>query len=341
MLNFNMLLANDLWSNLISWFSSWIVNYGWAIIVFTICLKLVMSPLDIFQRLSSQKQSRFMTAMQPEMAVIQQKYGNDKQRLNEEQAKLYKKYNVNVGGMCLTMILTLGLTLVVFGTLYGSLRTFGEEKMYESYAKLDAVCVQAQEEANNNITLDENAKIEYVKDQIIVEYKKQQTQNSWLWVKNVWKGDTNESQLANVDSYISYKKLSNVKQEVKDRNEIIVEAVDEVNPGQNGYYILLILAGLISFLTQYLSTKLLAPKGQKLNTMNKVMLGVIPLTMIIFASTSNAVFTLYIVTNSVMTAIISTIISLVIKKKNQGKDGDILIPKKNVEVVEYSRNYKK
>ena len=75
--------------------------------------------------------------------------------------------------------------------------------------------------------------------------------------------------------------------------------------------------------------------------MNKVMLGVIPITMIIFASTSNAVFTLYIVTNSVMTALVSTIISLVLKKKNQGKDDDILLSNKNVEVVEYSRNYKK
>jgi len=44
--------------------------------------------------------------------------------------------------------------------------------------------------------------------------------------------------------------------------------------------------------------------------------------------------------NSVMTAIISTILALAMKKKN-GDDNEIILPKKNVEVVEYSRNYKK
>ena len=48
----------------------------------------------------------------------------------------------------------------------------------------------------------------------------------------------------------------------------------------------------------------MTPKGQKLNTMNKVMFGVIPITMIILAMSSNVVFTLYVITNSLMTAII-------------------------------------
>ena len=49
MLNVSMILGSGLWQSLIGWFGSWIVNYGWAIIVFTICLKLVMVPLDIYQ----------------------------------------------------------------------------------------------------------------------------------------------------------------------------------------------------------------------------------------------------------------------------------------------------
>jgi membrane protein insertase Oxa1/YidC/SpoIIIJ len=93
-------------------------------------------------------------------------------------------------------------------------------------------------------------------------------------------------------------------------------------------------------LTQWLSTKLTTPKGQKLNMMNKVMLGVIPATMAIMAFTSNVVFTLYIIANSIMTAIITTVLTLTMKPKN-GKDEDVVLPKKNVEVVEYSRNYKK
>ena len=90
----NMLLAGDLWQTLIGLFASWITNYGWAIIVFTICLKLVLSPLDIFQRVSSSKQQKVMSAMQPELTALQQKYGNNKEKLNQETAKLYRKNNI-------------------------------------------------------------------------------------------------------------------------------------------------------------------------------------------------------------------------------------------------------
>lgn len=340
MLNVNMMLAGDLWSNIIGFFANWIGNYGWTIIVFTICLKLVMSPLDIFQRVSSQKQSRVMGAMQPEMAKLQQKYGNDKDKLNQEQAKLYKKHNVNVGGMCFTMLITLIISLVVFTSLFSSLRGYGDEKMYQSYDRLDTVCQEAIVEANSQGLTGEEYQA-FINAEIKEEYILQQDQNSWFWIKNVWRGDVNTSQLVELDSYASYKNIDKNDVDLVARNEIILNVVEDVNPGQNGYYILLILAGLISFLTQFLSAKLLAPKGQKLNTTNKVMLAVMPITMIIFAMSSNAVFTLYIITNSLMTAIISTIISLVIKAKNKGQDTDILIPKKNVEVVEYSRNYKK
>ena len=85
----------------------------------------------------------------------------------------------------------------------------------------------------------------------------------------------------------------------------------------------------------------MTPKGQKLNKMNLIMFAVIPVTMLVLAMTSNVVFTLYIIANSIMATIISTVISLVLKKKNKGGDDNVLFKKKNVEVVEYSRNYKK
>ena len=72
--NFSMTLGFNMWHSIISWFSSWIVNYGWAIVVFTIVLKLVMSPLDIYQRVTSKKQQKFQAVMQPELQAIQAKY---------------------------------------------------------------------------------------------------------------------------------------------------------------------------------------------------------------------------------------------------------------------------
>ena len=87
----SMTLAS-MWSTIINAFAGWIVNYGWAIIVFTIVLKLVLSPLDILQRVSSQKQARVMGAMQPELDELKKKYADNPEKLNAEQNKVYQKY---------------------------------------------------------------------------------------------------------------------------------------------------------------------------------------------------------------------------------------------------------
>ena len=62
--------------------------------------------------------------------------------------------------------------------------------------------------------------------------------------------------------------------------------------------------------------------------------------MIIFASTSSALFTLYIIANSVVSALISTVIELC-QPKNKDDGGNVVYKKGNTEVVEYSRNYNK
>ena len=338
--NFSLILGFDLWHTLISWFGSWITNYGWAIIVFTIALKLIMSPLDIYQRISSKKQQKFMSVMQPELQAVQAKYANNKEKLNQETAKIYKKHNFNMGGMCLSMLLTMGLSMVVFFTLFSSLRSYGDKKLYDSYYQLDTAYVQTMESENYQNATDEE-KPNILNIAIQTKYDELSKENSWLWVKNVWKKDTNESQFVDFESYATHMGLTDAqKQTVKERYDYIVKTIDGEETKANGYYVLIVLSVLISFLTQWLSTKLTMPKGQKLNTMNKVMMGVIPMTMAILAFTSNVVFTLYIIANSIMTAIITTILTFAMKAKN-GKDDDIIITKKNVEVVEYSRNYKK
>ena len=336
--NFSLILGFDLWHTIISWFGSWIPNYGWAIIVFTIALKLIMTPLDIYQRIQSKKQQKFTTAMQPELQAIQAKYANDKNKLNQETAKVYKKYNFSMGGMCLSMLLTMGLSMVVFFTLFSSLRTYGEKKLYDSYAELDKTYI-ATVASEEYVNASEEEKENILKIEIKEEYDELSKQNSWLWVNNVWKKDTKESQFIEFETYAKTAKLEGEAKDLANaRYEYITNTIDGEKTNANGYYILIILSVAISFLTQWLSQKLTMPKGQKLNTMNKVMLAIIPATMVILAFTSNVVFTLYIIVNSIMTAIITAIISIVMKKQNNGKDEDIVLPKKNVQVVEYSRN---
>lgn len=337
----SMILSFDLWAWILNGFSSWIVNYGWMIIVFTIILKLVMTPLDVYQRVSSKKQARANAIMQPELQELRKKYANDRERLNQEQMKLYKKYNINMGGMCLSLLLTLGVSLLVFFTLFSSLRKVGDAKLYDSYKVLDRVCVEqlAERDLSTLSDIEKNEISVEIKD----EYKELSNEVSWLWVKNVWKSDTDVSQFVNFDAYAAHMNYDDAqKAQAKVRYDFITQTIDGEETQQNGYYVLIILAVVVSFGTQLLSSKLLTPKGQKLNTMNKVMMGIIPVSMAFFALSSNTVFTLYIITNSLMSAIISTTITLIMNKRDQGKtDEQIIMKNKNVEVVEYSRNYKK
>lgn len=346
MLTNTMFLKADMWTALIDLFAKWIVNYGWTIVVFTICLKLVLSPLDILQRVASSKQQRAMAIMQPEIDAINQKYAGNREKINQETTNLYKKHNVKVGGMCLSMLLPLVITLVVFFTLYGSIRSYGNDKIYTTYKQLDTAYVQAETNWNAPDTdidkdaFDNDINV-YIKSEISKQYETYKKQNSWFWVKNVWKADTNTSQFVDFDAYAKHQKLDDeAKADAKVRYEFITATILDGEKDANGYYILIVLAVAVSFLTQFLSAKVLAPKGQKLNTMNKVMMAIIPLSMIAFVLTSNVVFTLYIITNSVVTSILNTILTLIFRSKAK-KGQDILIPKKNIQVVEYSRNYKK
>ncbi len=338
----SMLLASDLWTIIIDFFARTIVNYGWAIIVFTICLKLVLSPLDVFQRVSTQKQSRVMAVIQPEINELQEKYKNDREKLNQETNKLYKKYKVNVGGMCITMLVTMAISLIVLFTLYSSIRSYGNEKLYTTYQELDKAYIEAETEYAT-LTDTDLTQEEYIEEAVMLKYDELSEQNSWLWIKNVWKSDTNTSQFVDFDAYADHFNLEGEDRELAEaRYDSITSTIVGDGRDNNGYYVIIIFAVLVSFLTQLLSAKLLAPKGQKMNLTNKIMMAVIPITMLILAMTSNVVFTLYIITNSLMTAIISTIISLVLRRMNKDKDDkDILMKSRNIEVVEYSRNYKK
>ena len=68
----------------------WIGNYGWTVVVFTLFLKILMLPLDIWQRFSARKNALKMQRLQPIIEGIDKRYGANTQRANDEKQKLYK-----------------------------------------------------------------------------------------------------------------------------------------------------------------------------------------------------------------------------------------------------------
>lgn len=76
-------------------------NYGFAIIIFTILIKLILMPLAI----KSQKAMRKQQKLQPFMAELNKKYANDKEKLQMETMKLYKENNISMTGGCLPLLI--------------------------------------------------------------------------------------------------------------------------------------------------------------------------------------------------------------------------------------------
>ena len=78
-------------------------NYGVALIIFAIALKVIMFPMTAKSKKSMMKMSR----LTPRVQALQKKYANDQQKLNEETQKLYKEEGVSMGGGCLWSFLPL------------------------------------------------------------------------------------------------------------------------------------------------------------------------------------------------------------------------------------------
>ncbi|MBL7063097.1 MAG: YidC/Oxa1 family membrane protein insertase [Anaerolineae bacterium] len=81
-----------------------------AIAALTILIRLLILPLTLGQ----QKSARKMQALQPEIAKLQKKYGKDKERLSQEQMKLYKEMGINPMGGCLPMLIQLPIMIGLY-----------------------------------------------------------------------------------------------------------------------------------------------------------------------------------------------------------------------------------
>ncbi len=85
-------------------------DYGWAIIIFAILIKIILYPLTR----KSYKSMKQMQELQPQINALREKYKDDPQRLNQETMKLYKKHGVNPMGGCLPLLLQMPVLFALF-----------------------------------------------------------------------------------------------------------------------------------------------------------------------------------------------------------------------------------
>ncbi len=87
---------------------------GLGIIVFTLVLKAITLPFDIYQRFKMRKQTLVMRDMKEDLDKLQKQYANDKNMYNTKMMELYKKNGVGMFSACLPAILSIVILIVAF-----------------------------------------------------------------------------------------------------------------------------------------------------------------------------------------------------------------------------------
>ncbi|MDH4249307.1 MAG: membrane protein insertase YidC, partial [Deltaproteobacteria bacterium] len=102
---------------LMRWFHSFSGNWGVAIILLTVVVRVVLFPFTYKGMLSIKR----MQKLQPKFVTLREKYKNDKERLNKEMMLLYKRYKMNPLGGCLPILLQIPVFFALYSALQGAI----------------------------------------------------------------------------------------------------------------------------------------------------------------------------------------------------------------------------
>ena len=119
-MNFFYILSGPL-GYVMEWIYKLLPSYGWDIIIFTLLINIVKIPLQ----LSQQKSMAKMSAFQPMMMEIQNKYKDKPEKQQEEMLKLQQNYGYNPTAGCVPMLLNFLVMFGVIGVVYNPLGKWG------------------------------------------------------------------------------------------------------------------------------------------------------------------------------------------------------------------------
>ena len=106
---------------LLSKFYTMVGNWGWAIVILTILIRLILSPLTYKAMISMNK----LKDLAPKMKEIREKYKNDPQKMQAQVMDLYRKHGANPMGGCLPMILQIPVFFAIYRVLLNAIELQG------------------------------------------------------------------------------------------------------------------------------------------------------------------------------------------------------------------------
>ena len=273
-----------------------IVNYGWTILLFTLLLKFALSPLDFLIKYSTKKTTLVQQKLAPQTARLQKKYANNQQEYQAQLNALYKKEGYNMISSCLIMLVNLILTMVVFFTMFGSLRDVSAYKTVNQYESLRITYEQSMTESLKTTINDvdfgakdfslskflqnEENKTKYstqistaketTKEKLLETWNSEK--DSWLWIDNIWVADGAQSPIptySGLEKIVNDAGIGEYKDYVKNLDIFIYNEIESVvgsnSRSWNGFYILAILSALVTFVSQWISQASTKLKKKELN----------------------------------------------------------------------------
>ena len=261
-----------------------VASFGWTVVLFTVVLRLILSPLDIWQKVIARKNNKAMERMKPQLEVLQARYADDKQRLQQEQMALYKKEKYSTMGMCLPTIVTLVVFFVVFAG-FRQMVGYQFAKDYKECVKTYNASISEQIEQNKDkefivdngdgkYDIDDVAKTEagaefyaqakknaqhavyevyYSEDQVTIR--------SFLWIKNIFVSDNWAQAVPDFATVTGQKGMATSKLTgitIDEYNDVMAEVLGTGGYGKDGKWNGLLILPVLSIALSLLSTKLLS-----------------------------------------------------------------------------------
>ena len=261
-----------------------VASFGWTVVLFTVVLRLILSPLDVWQKVIARKNSKAMERMKPQLEVLQARYADDKQRLQQEQMALYKKEKYSTMGMCLPTIVTFVVFFVVFAG-FRQMVGYQFAKDYKECVKTYNASISEQIEQNKDkgfivdngdgkYDIDDVAKTEagaefyaqakknaqhavyevyYSEDQVTIR--------SFLWIKNIFVSDNWAQAVPDFATVTGQKGMATSKLTgitIDEYNDVMAEVLGTGGYGKDGKWNGLLILPVLSIALSLLSTKLLS-----------------------------------------------------------------------------------
>lgn len=372
----------------IQWLIEGIGITGVGIIVFTLILKTIVLPLDIYSRIKTKKQSLVMDKMRPQMEKLQKQYANDKGLYQQKVMELQKKNGYSMFGACLPMIVSLIIFLVVLNAFstysqYATLQSYNdmvnsyngvvEAYVYDEQSNPDgflhettlsdgsvdyyvdfsafaneyvrtnnggeamteeqvySALMQEYREETGTVIADgiENSADEDTREEVrltlvsyyIDGYAAQKVandyqSNNFLWVKNIWYPDSMlNREIPDFAGFRSTVASANVDDSYEESYNKVTANLTQQKQNYNGYFILIVISIGVMLLQQFISMRS-NKAANELGTVDgsaqrttKWMMILMPIMYGFFAFMYSSAFSIYMITNTTYSIIMSLIIN--------------------------------